>query len=402
MEETRKVNHNQGTGKLYRDTNLKIIIIVYLIGLIGIFSIPPAFPKLAQALSVPPQNVGLLISVFTFPTVILGPILGVIADRLGRKKILVFSLILFGIAGSTCGFVSNFELLLTLRFIQGIGAASLLPLCVTLIGDLYSEQTRMAAMGYNYSVSSMGTAVYPIIGGLLAAIGWNYPFFLAVLAIPTALLVSSSLRVPRLQSELNLKEYFRNALKSISNRRFIGIFIGNLGTLIVFYGAFIPYIPIIIKDSFNGSTVTIGIILSIMTASITLASSQIGRLAKTFSELVLIQVSLLLYSLALVIVPFVQNIWLLLIPTVLFGIAFGLGFPSIQALTVRLAPKEYRAAVISVNWTVTGLGQTLGPVLMAVIFSNWGINSVFYVGAVFAIFVLGLFRYWMYASTAEV
>jgi MFS family permease len=75
-------------------------------------------------LEISPQNIGLLITVFTFPTVILSPIIGVMADRFGRKKILVPSLILFGLAGTACAFARDFIFYFCCAYYK-IGAASL-------------------------------------------------------------------------------------------------------------------------------------------------------------------------------------------------------------------------------------------------------------------------------------
>src|SRR3712207_7363843 len=70
------------------------------------------------------------------------PLLGVLSDRYGRKKILVPALILFGLAGGACAFARSFELLLALRFFQGMGAAALGTLNVTVIGDIYEGRER--------------------------------------------------------------------------------------------------------------------------------------------------------------------------------------------------------------------------------------------------------------------
>lgn len=118
-------------NKVYQDKNLLIIFAVSLIAVLGVGSLTPAFPKLAQALHVQRQNIGLLVTVFTFPAFALGPLIGVLADRFGRKKVIVPSLFLLGIAGCACAFARDFNLLLLLRFLQGIGAASLLSLTAT-------------------------------------------------------------------------------------------------------------------------------------------------------------------------------------------------------------------------------------------------------------------------------
>jgi len=167
--------------KLYFNKNLQVIFSITLTAVLGVASITPAFPRMERDLHISAQDIGLLITVFTLPGVILTPILGVLADRIGRKKILIPALLLFGVAGTSCFFARDFQLLLVFRFLQGIGAASLGSLNVTIIGDLFEGHDRAAAMGYNASVLSIGTASYPAIGGALATIGWYYPFLLPAL-----------------------------------------------------------------------------------------------------------------------------------------------------------------------------------------------------------------------------
>jgi MFS transporter, ACDE family, multidrug resistance protein len=162
MQSTSTDNQQESPKNLYRDRNFYIICAVSLMAVLGVSSVTPAFPKLSVELNVDPQNLGLLVTVFTFPTVVLGPIVGVLADRFGRKKIIIPALFLFGIAGTACAFSRNFNLLLLLRFLQGIGAAPLLSLSITLIGDSYAGDKRTTAIGYNTSITSTGTAVYPI------------------------------------------------------------------------------------------------------------------------------------------------------------------------------------------------------------------------------------------------
>lgn len=300
---------------------------------------------------------------------------------------------MFGIAGGACAFARDFNLLLLLRFLQGIGAASLLSLTATLIGDLFTAERRAAAMGYNASVSSIGTATYPIIGGALATMGWNYPFMLPLVAIPIGLLVLFALKNPEPKGKQNLSEYLRNALKALKNRQIIGLFIASAANFVLLYGAYVTYLPILIANSFKASPFKIGLILSSISVAIAITSSQLGRLTIRFSETILIRVSFVFYALALLIVPFVHNFWLLLIPTTIFGIGLGIGFPSIQTLLAALAPKGYLATIISVNGTFFGLGQTLGPLLMGVAFGIGGINSVFYAGVGFALATFIVFRY---------
>lgn len=66
---------------------------------LGVSSVTPAFPAIARELGVSSGQVGLLITVFTLPGIVMAPVLGILSDRHGRKKILVPALLLFGIAG---------------------------------------------------------------------------------------------------------------------------------------------------------------------------------------------------------------------------------------------------------------------------------------------------------------
>ena len=150
--------HSPAQPSILTDPNLRIIFLITLMAVLGVSSITPALPQIARALQVAKPSVGLLIMTFTLPGILLTPVLGILADRHGRKKVLVPALFLFAAAGSACFFADSFRLLLILRFIQGCGAASLGALNVTIIGDLFSGRERAAAMGYNASVLRIATA----------------------------------------------------------------------------------------------------------------------------------------------------------------------------------------------------------------------------------------------------
>nr|MDJ0846720.1 MFS transporter [Crocosphaera sp.] len=89
-----------------------------------------------------------------------------------------------------------------------------------------------------------------------------------------------------------------------------------------------------------------------------------------------------------IITPAIHQVWLLFIPSMLFGLAHGMVFPSTQALLGELAPQEYRAGFMAVNATVLSLGQALGPILAGVMFTIWGMQGVFYSSAIFALVIL--------------
>ncbi|MFO7768760.1 MAG: MFS transporter [bacterium] len=386
-------------SSLLGDPNLYVIFSVTLTAVLGVSSITPALPKVMRALDTGPGSIGLLITAFTLPGLVLTPLLGVLADRFGRRVVLVPSLLLFALAGTACAFARDFSLLVGLRFVQGMGAASLGSLNVTLIGDLYEGTRRAAAMGYNASVLSVGTASYPAIGGALATLAWFYPFALPALTLPAALLVLFGLDNPEPESEQTLKEYLERVVEILRDRRVVGILTATVVTFVLLYGSYLTYFPLLMDASFGLSSLYIGLILSSMSLTTALTSAQIGRLALHFRPPVMVAWGFGLYGAGLLVMALVPVAWMLLLPAVLFGVGHGLNFPNLQTLLAELAPLEYRGAFFSVNGLALRGGQTAGPLVMGLLYAAAGSGAPFYGGAILALimvpaalFLLGTIR----------
>ncbi|MEJ7819425.1 MAG: MFS transporter [Rubrobacteraceae bacterium] len=379
------VETNDDNRKVYKDHNLHVLWGVTLMAVLGVSSITPAFPEIRDALGVSSGQVGLLITVFTLPGIVLTPVLGVLSDRHGRKRILTPALILFGVAGGLCVFARSFELLLVLRFFQGMGAAALGTINVTVIGDIYSGRERSDALGYNSSVLSIGTATYPAIGGLLATLGWFYPFALAWTAIPVGLLVLFSLNNPEPHNEQRLKDYFGDVWKRLRHRQVLGLLCASLLTFIILFGPQLSFLPILMNDRFDAPSYLIGAVLSFGSLTTALTSTQLGRLTTRFSEKALLRTAFLLYAVALSAVAFAPTLPLLFVPAVIFGVAQSLNIPIVFSLLNGLAPSENRGAFMSINGMTLRLGQTIGPLLMASTAGFFGLAGAYLAAAGLAI-----------------
>lgn len=380
----------QNAVGIYQNVNLQIIIGVTLMAVLGSSSISPTLPSLAEDFNVSPEHIGWVITAFVIPIAIGTPISGVLADRYGRKQILVPALLLFAIAGIICALAPNFRTLIEFRFVQGIGAAPLESLALTLISDLYRGKLLTAAMAFNATSIGLSLAIYPLISGGLTTWGWRYPFLLPLLAIPLSFLVLFVLRIPQVsQSErFELTTYLGNVWRSINNRQVIGLLMAVVALFILLFGPYFTYIPLLADGKLGASHFVIGVILASMALSLAFVSSQLALFARSLSEVTLIKASFIVYAIALIITPAIHQVWLLFIPSMLFGLAHGMVFPSTQALLGELAPQEYRAGFMAVNATVLSLGQALGPILAGGIFTIWGMQGVFYSSAIFALVIL--------------
>jgi MFS family permease len=374
--------------KLYKQTNLRIIFSITLTAVMGVASITPAFPGIIEYFQISTLEVGLLITVFTLPGVFLTPLLGVIADRYGRKTVIVPSLFLFAISGAACAFTNDFTLLLIFRVFQGTGAASLGSLNATLIGDLYRESQRAIAMGYNASVLSVGTASYPAIGGALALAGWNYPFLLPLFAIPIGLIVLFMLNNPEPERKESLINYLKTAINSIRKRQVVILFTTSIVTFIILYGALLTYFPILVAKRYGGSSLVIGVLMSISSITTAITAASMRSLIRRFAQRQLVQIAFLTYIVSLLLFAIVNHIYLLVFPIIIFGLSQGLNLPNIQSMLAGLAPLELRGIFMSVNGMVLRIGQTLGPIVMGLFFTIFGLQGVFITGAVLAALML--------------
>jgi EmrB/QacA subfamily drug resistance transporter len=119
-----------------------------------------------------------LFSVYLLTQAVTVPVYGKLADMLGRKPVLAFGVLVFVGASLLCGLAWSMPALIAARALQGIGAGGVLPIGVTIIGDLYSVEERARVQGYVASVWGISSVLGPTLGGLFSEYGsWRWIFF---------------------------------------------------------------------------------------------------------------------------------------------------------------------------------------------------------------------------------
>lgn len=389
-----KTNGKSATN-IFQDKNFYIINFMTVMAILGGTIFNPTLPTIQQFFQVSKDQASWVATLFQLPGAILTPIFGILADSFGRKQILVPSLLMFALGGAFSGLASSFPSLLGWRFLQGVGTASLEPLQLTIIGDLYQGRKLGAVMAFNASLIGMSSALFPLIGGLLGKFSWRYPFLLSVVAIPVAFLVLTTLRLPRRHhsaENFQLKSYLQSTWSSINTRHVLGLLFAVM-SLFMLQITCLTYLPFLATDKFHTSEVTNGILLTSMSLSLAIVASQLGLLLRNLSEIKLVKLSFLLFAVSLLIIPIVPNVWLLFIPIFLIGAAQGMAFPCSQALLAGFSAQESRAGFMAVNSTIQSWGQTLGPLLGSIVVKFWGIQAVFYASAVFSLVGFAVFNY---------
>jgi predicted MFS family arabinose efflux permease len=218
--------------------------------------------------------------------------------------------------------------------------------------------------------------------------GWRYPFLLPLAAIPLGIAIQLLFRAPEPKNTMNTGEYLRAALYSISHRKALGLFMITLVTFIVLYGSYITFFPLLLGNKFGVAPFIIGIIMSVTSFSTVLTATRIKWFVQRFRERDLMLAGFVCYAMAMILFPLVPVLWLFAVPTMIYGFGTGINSPSAQSILVELAPEDTRAGFLSVNSMILRIGQTLGPLIMGIIIFLWGMESVFFAGALFSILML--------------
>ncbi len=109
------------------------------------------------------------------------PIYGKLSDFHGRKKILLFGILLFSVSSALGGFAQSMPQLIVVRALQGLGGGALTSMAFTAIGDIFSPRERGKYNGFTGAVFGISSVVGPLVGGLITdSIGWRWVFFVNV------------------------------------------------------------------------------------------------------------------------------------------------------------------------------------------------------------------------------
>ena len=363
------------------DSTLLSILLVSSVGILGAQLVSPVLPILMRSMSISEQNIGLVMAVFFFSALISIPIVGILADVYGRRKLTLIGLLIFGIAGTSIAFVDSFASLLILRAIQGIGFASLSPLSITIIGDLYKGSKGATAQGLRGSFHGISVLSIPPIAGFLADISWNYPFLLYSLSFPAAIIVFIFLpETFSVSNDQKIIPTFKNYLCTIKSE----IFSSNFNVLFgwSFVGSLlkssvITFIPLFIVFSLDQSAFIAGAALSFRGFVRIFSSPLSGFLVSYVSKPIAVKLTLILSAISVALIPFSTSILPIFFLIGIFGIGDSLFIPILNESVASSIPAKHRGGVVGAMNTSKPLGKVIGPILFGLILAYYGFTMLF-------------------------
>lgn len=378
--------------------NIVLIFLVVLIDLIGFGIIIPILPRYSEThFGANEIQIGILIASFSFFQFLSSPVLGRLSDRIGRKPVITFSLILSSISYLIFAFAPNYWIALLSRSVAGIGGGSI-SAAQAYIADVTEKSERTKGMGLIGTAFGVGFVLGPIIGGLLSTFGYIVPnlsaagFSFFALILTRLFLVESlktkstfTIKFDDLSSSLKLSR-FNKAFANIYVGRFLLIFFIITFSIANTYGV----IPIFAYRYLHLTDREIGYIYAVIgIVGVIFQGYLIGKLTIKFGEKQLLLTGMLLMLSGLALIPFaIDYVNLMWVFVILISIGLALINPTILSLISKLTSPEEQGEVLGVNQSMGSLGRVVGPIWGGFAFNTFGYGYPFWTASVFTLIAL--------------
>ncbi|TWD95931.1 putative MFS family arabinose efflux permease [Peribacillus frigoritolerans] len=331
---------------------------------------------------------GLASSIFVLGAVLVRPIAGKKIDKIGRRKMLLGSLVLFLIASIGYFLVNSLSLLLIDRFIQGFAFGLATTATGTIAADIIPNERRGEGTGYFAMSTNLAMAFGPFIGLLITQhFSYSIIFYAASLFAAFSLVASLFMNVPEgdkggasPQKGFKISDYFEKRALPIS------IFIGFAGFT---YSSILSYLTSFAKEM---DLMDAASFFFVVFAVFLLASRPFtGRMFDVKGENAVIYPSLLLFAVGMVILSQSHHGITLLIAGALIGVGYGTFQSSCQAISIKEAPSNRMGLATSTFFTMYDFGIGVGPFLLGFLIPFTGFKGLFMGMSVFAFVLIGIY-----------
>lgn len=331
---------------------------------------------------------GLMSAASALSLAVLAPVWGAVADRFGRKSMILRALIGGSVTVGLMAFCPNVWVLLFLRLLQG-ALSGTVPAVVALISTVTPKEQRGYALGMVQTSVFVGASIGPLIGGALADLtDYRMTFFITAVVLGIASLIVVFFVheefTPVKHDAQNPKVGFVRQFGAVfSQREFVSLVI--ILVLVQFSSSvIIPILALFIKalnGGQDGAASLAGAELAVTGIACACSAALAGRLSDKYGHRKILIIS----SIAAAIFYFPQaavgNVWQLLILRGLMGLCFGGIVPSANALIAEVIPEGRKGAAFGWVSSCSSLGMAVGPIAGSIIAALLGNRAVFLVTA---------------------
>jgi MFS transporter, ACDE family, multidrug resistance protein len=381
------------TIPMWRNPQLLILLAAGSMATMAGGLVAPILPKIVKELNLSTGWAGMLVSMHCLTIALCSPPLGILADRIGRIKVLIPCLLLYAVAGVSGGFATNFWFLLSTRALLGAFSGGIAAASLGLLGSMYEGKKRSQALALATSTLTITGITDPLLGGLVGNRNWRYSFYLYALAIPVAILVGL---IFQKESPLQAKAMGDNVTKSLkkvlTQSGTIRVLLALTLTSVSMYSVVI-YAPLYLEKTIAADARLNGVVLASRAIGAAVISAfGATKLAQKIGFLPATALGFALMAATLATIPVVHQIEFILAASIIFGAGFGIVLPSLYNTLANFSPSELRSSVLAVGTGMGFLGQFMSPVLLGPVIYYTTLENVFYVAAIVAL-LTGVFLF---------
>ena len=366
---------------------LGTVFLIVFIDLIGFGIVIPILPLYAEEFGPSPVVFGLLMASFSAMQFIFAPILGRLSDRVGRRPVLLVSLVGSAIGYVIFGFAGSLFMLFASRIIDGISGGNI-STAQAVIADITTPEERAKGMGVIGAAFGLGFILGPAVGGILVQVAPWLPGVAAAVASLTAFVMVLVFLPETVDPEARA-----TARRHPFNLKSLGDAVGHplvwpclvIVFLIIFafsnFETTFAQFAVFAHDFTRSSVYWLFVYAGVLGALV--QGGLVRHLAPRFGEARLVFVGTIIGFLALGFMPYVGTRGLLMVVLALLALGQGLAGPSLSALTSKLVDADEVGGVMGVYQGMSSLARILGPFWAEVVYGKIGVAWPFRTGSVF-------------------
>ncbi|MEJ2638518.1 MAG: MFS transporter [Desulfosarcinaceae bacterium] len=357
--------------------------VVFLLGMLGFvvmadnWVVSPILPAISQNIGVAVERAGILIAAYMIPFGVFQIIFGPLADRYGKKQVITFSMVLFTVATGLCAIGVGLTDLALYRALTGIFAASVMPISLALIGDIFPVQERQSAIGTFMGISFLGQGLSMITGGAIAYfLNWRGVFAVYALfsLIPMTLIIKNYKHLP--DTKHADSRFISPYLKLIGNPDSLFTYLLVLLEGMFIIGSF-SYLGAYIAKTYDFNYLLIGVIMTAFGLMTVVGGRLSGKLSQKTNPRKILTAGLILAVLANgLIYLFGQHIWGLVLGVGMLGLGFIFTHSTLLTRATEFAMKARGAAMSLVAFCFMG-GGGVGTAIGGKIAMLYGLSALF-------------------------
>ena len=384
--------------------NLYVLFMVQVLSVAGFSLVFPFLPLYVAELGVATRGSvafwsGMVFSAQAVTMMVSSPIWGAVADRYGRKPMLVRATLGGAVMVVLMGFAQSAEQLVLIRIVQGM-LTGVVSATSALVAATVPKEKSGESLGLIQTGIWVGVAVGPLIGGLVSvALGYRASFWitggaLALAGVAVIFWVREDFEPLPVQKRVNFWEGYKKLLRAPDMASLYSVsFLQSLGRSVTM--PIMAFFFVELLSSSDGAVVMTGLSMGAKAAVGSVSAIYLGKLSDRIGHEKVLTAGAVIAVLVYLPQAFVANVWQLLFLQALTGVSAGAIMPATSALLNMRTPQGAHGTTFGLGNSVSSGGRIVAPILGAAVYPLIGMRGVFALNTVvYVVLVLVALYIW--------